>query len=271
MYFVFDIGGTYTRCAVSRNGEILDEERKFKTSPLYGEEIILLRQCAKEMSKGVSGFSGVAGGVAGVRDPDTKIFFHSRRPDWGGRDLAKDIAGAFGAPCVLENDAALAGLAESVFGAGKGFSIVAYLTVSTGVGGARIVDKKIDRNTFGFEPGHQVIHERKTLEDWVSGRAFHERFGKPAEEAGEDEWQEAATLFSYGLINTIVHWSSDAVVLGGPLVLKNTHMFFERACEKVKEALHIFPRLPVFKKAELEDRAGLLGALYALHHNYFHL
>lgn len=268
MYFVFDIGGTHLRCAVSQGGETLDEERKFETPLSYREGIDLLRRSAQEMVKGGS-FSAVAGGIAGVRDPDTKIFYHSRRPDWEGKDIAKDIAESLGAPCVLENDAALAGLAEAAFGAGKGFPIVAYLTVSTGVGGARIADKRIDRNVFGFEPGHQIVHEGRTLEEWVSGSAFQKRFGKPAEEAGETEWEEVATLFSYGLTNTIVHWSPHAVVLGGPLILKNKHMFFERVIKKTADSMTIFPRLPLFKKAELEDRAGLLGALYLLRNNYF--
>lgn len=270
MYFVFDIGGTHIRCAVSKNGESLDKEIKFKTPLFYKEGIDLLRRSAGEMAEG-SSFSGIAGGIAGVRDPDTKMFYHSRRPDWEGKDIAKDIAESLGAPCVLENDAALAGLAEAVFGAGKDFSIVAYVTVSTGVGGARIVDKKIDRNAFGFEPGHQIIHEGKTLEEWVSGSAFQKRFGKPAEEVHEDAWEEAATLFSYGLTNTIVHWSPDIVVLGGPLILKNTHMFFERVTKKMHDTMHIFPRIPLFKKAALEDRTGLLGALYMLRNMNFFL
>src|SRR4030066_415253 len=46
---------------------------------------------------------------------------------------------------------------EKVKGAGKGFNIVAFLTIGTGVGGARIVGGKPDANVFGFEPGHQII------------------------------------------------------------------------------------------------------------------
>jgi glucokinase len=49
------------------------------------------------------------------------------------------------------------GLGEAVFGAGKGREIVVYMTISTGVGGARIVGGKIDASAMGFEPGHQII------------------------------------------------------------------------------------------------------------------
>ena len=57
----------------------------------------------------------------------------------------------------LANDSDLDGLGEATVGAGKGFNIVAYITVSTGIGGVRIVGGKIDVSTYGFEPGHQII------------------------------------------------------------------------------------------------------------------
>src|SRR6185436_9338463 len=51
----------------------------------------------------------------------------------------------FNCPVYLENDAALCGLGEASVGAGQGSKIMVYLTISTGVGGARIVGGKIDR------------------------------------------------------------------------------------------------------------------------------
>lgn len=42
-------------------------------------------------------------------------------------------------------------LAEMGRAAGKGPAIIAYITISTGVNGVRIVDGEIDRATYGFE------------------------------------------------------------------------------------------------------------------------
>ena len=91
----------------------------------------------------------------------------------------------------IANDTAIVGLGEAHAGAGKGSDIVVYITVSTGVGGARIVDGEIDRRAFGFEPGHQIIDidnsickkcKSGQLEDMVSGTATQHRFGvKPYE------------------------------------------------------------------------------------------
>ena len=57
----------------------------------------------------------------------------------------------------IANDTAVVGLGEAHRGAGIGYNIVTYITVSTGVGGTRIVDGRIDRRIYGFEPGHQTI------------------------------------------------------------------------------------------------------------------
>lgn len=82
----------------------------------------------------------------------------------------------------LANDADLVGLGEAVYGAGKGYKVVAYFTVSTGVGGARIVNKRIDKGVFSFEPGWQYVYGQGLnscnrqmydfLEFFVSGTAL---------------------------------------------------------------------------------------------------
>ena len=50
-----------------------------------------------------------------------------------------------GVPAVLCNDADVAGLAEALFGAGKGLSPIFYITVGTGIGGGLIIDGEIYR------------------------------------------------------------------------------------------------------------------------------
>ena len=39
---------------------------------------------------------------------------------------------------------------------GEGLEIVAYHSVSTGVGGVKIEDGEISHSSIGFEPGHQI-------------------------------------------------------------------------------------------------------------------
>jgi glucokinase len=70
---------------------------------------------------------------------------------WDDFPLTSWLSARLGIPLVaLENDADAAGVAESRFGAGCGYSPLLYMTVGSGIGGALIVDGRIYR---GFGQG----------------------------------------------------------------------------------------------------------------------
>lgn len=268
MYLLFDIGGTKMRLAVSRDGKTLGApiivstpEKFFEGMQLFKEITIGLIRANK-----ADKVKAVAGGVAGPLDSKkTKLLRAPNLSGWVGKPLAQELKKMFKAPVHLENDAALAGLGEGVYGAGRGHKIVAYLTVSTGVGGARIVDGRIDASAFGFEPGHQLVGSSgKTLGSYISGNSLQKRFHLPAKEIKDKKvWDETARWLSMGLHNTIVHWSPEVVVLGGSIMHDISLALVKR---ELKKTLIIFPRLPEIKKAELGDTAGLWGALDFMKH-----
>ena len=55
-----------------------------------------------------------------------------------------------GIPVFLDNDANAAGLAEAVLGAGRGYHEVYFLTHSTGIGGALVIDGKVISGHKGY-------------------------------------------------------------------------------------------------------------------------
>jgi glucokinase len=72
-------------------------------------------------------------------------------PGWDDFPLTSWISSHLcAALVVLENDADSAALAESRFGAGRGFSPLLYMTVGSGIGGSLIIDDRIYR---GFGQG----------------------------------------------------------------------------------------------------------------------
>jgi len=80
----------------------------------------------------------------------------------------------------------------------------------------------------------------------------------------EDEslWnEELPRWLAYGLTNTILHWSPNAVVLGGSMIVGDPAISVDAVRKNIEECLTIFPELPTIKKAELEDFGGLYGAL----------
>src|SRR3972149_3814287 len=181
MFFLFDIGGTKMRLAVSENGNKLDRVVILPTPRKFDDAMALVKKAVKELVNGKK-IKAVSGGIAGPLDENkTMILNAPNLRGWSKKPLAKELQKIFKAPIFLENDAALAGLGEAVFGVGKGKKIVAYLTISTGVGGCRIISGKIDESSQGFEPGHQIVFfENKItiLENMVSGTAIEKKYGK---------------------------------------------------------------------------------------------
>lgn len=268
MYFLFNIGATNTRAAFSQDGETIETIVLFPTPQNFDEAVRLLAKAAKDGSQGEHIMLGV-GGVAGAFDKEKSALLGAPNlPQWVGKPLRDKLAKAIGARFYLENDAALEGLGEAVKGAGKGKDITAYLTIGTGVGGVRIVDGKIDANSMGFEPGHQIISPMGRacacggfghLEAYISGTAIEKKFHKKPEEIDDERmWNEIAEHFARGINNTLVFWSPDMVVLGGSLMKKISITNIE---SHLKNMIKIFPSLPPVKNALLGEKAGLEGAL----------
>ncbi|OGC89584.1 MAG: hypothetical protein A2W25_14575 [candidate division Zixibacteria bacterium RBG_16_53_22] len=79
-------------------------------------------------------------------------------PGWIGTNISR-IFSDFDLPVVGDNDANCMGLAEAMFGAGKGTKLGFYLTLGTGIGGAIIIDGKLLRGASycAGEFGHMVL------------------------------------------------------------------------------------------------------------------
>ncbi|MEK7130553.1 MAG: ROK family protein, partial [Patescibacteria group bacterium] len=262
MYLLFDIGGTKMRIGVAENFKKISKTVILPTPKSFADGMALFEKAAKELASGKK-IEAVAGGITGPLDKNKTMILNALNlRGWSKKPLVKELKKIFKVPVFLENDAALAGLGEATFGAGVGKKIVAYLTVSTGVGGARIVNEKIDQNAFGFEPGHQIIFLNKeaiTLENMVSGTAIEKKYGKKPYEIYDGKiWDKVAKNLAYGLHNVTVLWSPDIIILGGS-VMKSLPV--ERVQYHLSKILKIFPKPPLIKKSKLGDLAGLHGAL----------
>lgn len=259
------------RLAVSENLRDFSAPKISETPQSYEEGISLFKKTARELAVGQK-IKAIAGGIAGPFDEKKRSLVHGPNlKDWVGKPFLSDLQKEFNAPVYIENDTAIVGLGEAHFGAGKRYKIIAYFTLSTGMGGCRIVDGKIDEKTIGFEPGHQIIDAGKVLcpecegqylGNYISGTAIFKRTGKKPEEIYDPEfWRRIAVFLAYGLNNTIVHWSPEVVVLGGSLMNK---IEIGVVREELAKILKIFPEIPVLKKGELGDIGGLWGAVVYL-------
>lgn len=279
MYILFDIGGTKMRVVSADRKKFLAEPVIVNTPKNFYDGIETLKNIINNLANGTP-VEAIVGGVAGVLNPEkTGLAKSPNLGEWVGGDIKKALMETFNVPVSIENDSAFVGLGEATYGAGRNSSIVVYLTISTGVGGARIVNGVIDENALGFEPGHQIIDPDNTLcpscegndlEAYVSGASIEKRFGKkPYDIHDEKVWDEIAKFLAYGLANTLVHWSPDIVVLGGSM-MKEVGIPIPAVKKHLAEILKIFPTIPEIKKAELDDFGGLYGALSYARLRYYY-
>lgn len=280
MYILFDIGGTKMRLTGSRDGKTFGEAMKVPTPRDNFEEGIRTFADTAHRIAGGETIEGAAGGIAGPFDSTKSMLVNAPNiPGWNRKPLKEELEKALGCNVHLENDTAAVGLGEAHAGAGKGAEIMVYITVSTGVGGARIVDGRVDANRFGCEIGHHIINaddriscisckaDRGELESYVSGTAFRRKFGTDAFKVDDDAaWESAARLLAIGLNNVAVFWSPDVIVIGGSMVAGTSGRVipFERIEYHYERTLTIFPERPELRKAELGDIGGLYGALALL-------
>src|SRR3989344_8845305 len=194
MKILFDLGGSHFRIGVSEDGKSLSAFESFATPKTCEAVLDMLDHAITDASRRGT-LDAISGGIAGVLDQEGTVLRSPRLAFCEGKAIGTLLKEKWNCLVYLENDAALAGLAEAREGPGRGHPIVAYLTVSTGVGGARIVDGRIDKKSVGFEPGHQIINREnaETLEMCVSGSAFRSRYGKePKEILDQEVWDTAA-------------------------------------------------------------------------------
>ena len=264
MYFLFDIGGTKMRFSSSVDGVNIDGVEIVDTPVLFDKGLEQFSLMYDKFSK-MGSIDKISGGIAGIFDKERRILLDSYNlPDWKNRNISQIFTDKFKCRINLDNDAALEGLGEAVYGVGKGYKIVAYLTVGTGLGGARIVDGAIDVRNTGFEPGHQIMDTTNLtdLGDLVSGGGFKIRFGVDARRVTDGKiWAENERILAIGIHNTIVHWSPEIVILGGGLIEEEKYKI-ENLNNLLLKLSKNYPYPANIVKSSLGDKAGLLGALH---------
>ncbi len=256
MFIVTDIGGTNMRVAAT-SANSLDEIKKVPTPQDLTDGITALVALARECAGGEK-ITALAGCVAGSVSDEGVMSDARNLRAWEGANIVKKLSEEFGVSVRIVNDAALAGLGEAFAGAGKGATRLAYITVSTGVGGGLIVDGKIA--AAGGIAGIKV--GGVDLEDLVSGTAVTKKFGiHPKDLNSLEERNKLANTLAEGLRILVEKWAPDTIVLGGSMIVGVNPIPISRVQESLGKLLQ---NPPVMKMAELGDNGGLWGGLALL-------
>ena len=255
-----DIGGTKTLAAVLDDHGVILQKTKITTNPDY-------KAFLKELTKTVKDFGDHDFRAAGVGFPATD--FDRKRGigisfgnlPWQMVPLQADIEKIANCPVALENDAKLAGLSEAMLL--KQHAKLLYITISTGIGIALIVDQRIDPN-FGDGGGANLLmqHHGQLVpwEHFASGKAIVERFGKRAEDITDTTtWTTLAHDWTRGLLELIALTEPDVIVIGG-----SVGAYFERYKKVLKAELKRYETplltMPPLRAAQRPEEAVVYGA-----------
>ena len=271
---IVSIGGDTVRFAEgdSNTGELFNKKsQKTPADPNEAAKMIIsyISECTHNPENLVIGVRGR------LDEEKSKISNDTLLINWIDYELKAKLSKSLNLPVYLENDAALAGLGEAVYGAGKEFDYIVYHSVGAGVGGVKIEEKKIDHGTLGFEPGHQILDIDRTvlgedvtptLENLISAKAITDRYGSRPEDISQDDilWSQLAHYLGQGLRNSILYWSPEAIVLGGQMILGKPCISLEDVRKETVTALDEFYDCPFITKATLGDDAALYGGLALL-------
>lgn len=246
----------------------IDHKEKFHTPKNYDDGIDLIEETVERMNHGRSPKFITIGVASPIDYVKGVIMKPPALPNWAGHSIRKELELRLKNHVLLENDASLAGLAESHARNIKKYPIIAYITLSTGVGGARIVNGRIDYHATPFEPGHMILDkngrfwpgcgQKGCFESIASGTAFEITYGVKPELCGDVRiWEEHAKNTAQGLVNVITMWSPDLLVIGGSLVQAGKK-FIDPLMHFTINNLQIFPA-PKIEISKMDDNNVLLG------------
>jgi glucokinase len=269
MNIVMDIGGSRMRFAAVIKKE-LGKAHIVKTPETYEEAMVLIgdvvAQIVADSKAEDTDVHFCVCGIAGVLAEDgSRLLVSPNLDSWVGKPLQQDLARMTGARIILKNDTDMTGLGEALHGAGKGHDIVAYLTFSTGIGGSLIVNGDVGAYSLGYEPGFQLVEQKKFLHD-VSGAELQKNYGALFKDITDGAVRNHVMRYVIaGIHNTIVYWSPQIIVLGGGMTESFDLAQITTSLEKMRCKL---PTIPTIVLAEHTDINGLYGGMAYLQNHF---
>lgn len=161
-----DIGATHVRATIIdlRGKVLVTEERPFpvRMDPEGTRELVISisEYCLEDIDNGHARLLGIGVALPSPVDPDHPEWLSEVLiPAWRGRTELEELKEHFKVPILIDNDANLGGLAEKLYGAGRGVEDLCYLKFSYGIGAGFILNGDIYRGSGGLagEIGHLVV------------------------------------------------------------------------------------------------------------------
>jgi glucokinase len=262
MLITVDTGGTKTYVArFDKDGKI-DKSIKFPTPSDQSDYVSLLRTTLQNDFSD-SAVEALVIALPGIIKDGVAIWCDNL--GWANFNALEAFSDLFGdAPVLIENDANLAGLAETRALDPIPISCL-YVTISTGIGTGFMTNGRIDPGLRRSEGGHMLIEFDNKIQEWedfASGAAIRKQYNQYARDITlEATWNEIADRISRGFLVILPLTQPDIVVIGGSI-----GTYFDRYSAQLANILQ--QRLPKhiplsqFAQAKHPEQAVSYGCYY---------
>ena len=273
-----DIGGTKFSMAVFDGDRMVERESR-ATDRAGGREWMLeqIAQIARDWKTRYR-LEGCGIGFGGPVEFDRqRVALSTHVGGWSDFDLPGYLQPTLGLRPVLDNDANAGALGEALFGAGRGYRPLFYMTLSTGIGGGIIAAGETvyrGADSYAGEIGHLTIRpdgpeclcgSRGCFERMCCGLWLARDHGRTAEELLRDSAfvERYVVDLAMGLKAAIMLLNPARIVIGGGIAKAGDRLFVPLRAE-LRRQITDWSRARIdVVPAELGDDSVLYGA-YAL-------
>jgi glucokinase len=262
MLVTVDTGGTKTLVAGFSKHGVPSGQVKFPTPKTPTEYVKVLTDTLIE-EFGAQTVEALVIALPSIVRDNVAIFCPNL--GWKNFDAAKAFKGVLGkAPVLVENDANLAGLAETRrLRPVPRFAL--YVTISTGIGTGIITNGHIDPIFRYSEGGLSVIEFDGTLRPWenfASGQTIHDTYKQYAKEiTSKRTWNQIADRISRGFLVLVPILQPDVIVIGGSIGTYFDH-YRLRLIDILHEKLPSHIPIPKIIRAKHTEQAVIYGGFY---------
>lgn len=226
-----ELGGTKCVCILAEGPDaVRDEVRIATTTPAETFSAIgdVLARWRGFRALGLASFGPLD---LDLGSPDHGRIVATPKPGWSGADLTT-LARGLAVPTAIDTDVNGAAYAEGRWGAARGLSSWAYITIGTGIGVGAVVGGRSITGLGHAEAGHLRVarlagdafpgvcpYHGDCVEGLASGPAVAARAGRAAETLSADDPAWGPTIHALGglLHNLVLTTAPQRILIGGGL------------------------------------------------------
>jgi glucokinase len=270
-----DVGGTKFSAAVFE-GKRMVERQSHSTDREGGRDWMLAQ--IEDVIRTVGArhrFDCCGIGFGGPVDFERqRVILSTHVGGWSDFDLPAHLAKQLSFVPIMDNDANAGALGEALYGAGRGFRPLFYVTLSTGIGGGLVASDTVYRgaDSYAGEIGHLTVRpggpeclcgSRGCLERMCCGLWLERDHGRPASELMRDPaFVELYVVdLALGLKAAIMLLNPARIVIGGGIAKAGDRLFVPLR-EELGRQITAWSRARIdVVSAELGDDSILWGAM----------